>query len=153
VIALYKGVSKPSRIIRAFNWSEYSHAAWVDDDGSVYQAWSKGVTLTRSISEDHTPGTEVHLYTVIGETPETREEVRKFMISQLGKKYDWLGILGFVFRAKSLHRRTKWFCSELVAEAYASAAHPLVRAPSFKVYPGMLAASPLLKHTGGMITS
>jgi uncharacterized protein YycO len=106
-----------------------------------------------SLSTNHTPGTAVDIFAVRGETPEIRDAAREFLVKQVGRKYDYLGVLGFVFRAPSLHRRKKWFCSELVAEAYAYAAYPLLRSPSYKVYPGMLAASPMLRHAGGIITS
>lgn len=144
MIALYKGKSFFSKCIRLFNWSEYSHAAWIDDDGSVYQAWKDGVTHDKSLSDGHTPGTVVDIFWMPGETPEIRVLVREFLRSQLGKKYDKLGILGFVVRATRLNRKAKWFCSELVSEAYAYAGQPLLRLPSYKVYPGLLAASPML---------
>ena len=154
MIALYKGRSFPSRVIRVFNWSDYSHAAWVDDDDdSVIEAWQKGgVSHVANISINHTPGTDVDLFAVTGETPEIRAAVRELLRSQVGKGYDFLGILGFVCRAPILQRRSKWFCSELIAEAYSYAGHQLIRLPSYKIYPGMLAASPMLRHTGGTRT-
>ena len=152
MILLYKGVSRFSRVIRFFNWSEYSHAAWMDDDGSVWQAWKSGVTHDPAISYGHRPGTQVEIYRVTGETPEIRAAVREFLSQNKGKKYDYLGILGFVFRAERLARKQRWFCSELVAEAYAYAAHPLLRIPSNQVYPGMLGASPLLKLEEELVT-
>lgn len=154
MIAIYRGKSWLSRIIQAFNWSPYSHVAWIDDnDFTVYEAWRRGVSRAPTPSHNHTPGTMVDLFTVKGETPEHTAIIREFMQSQLGKPYDFLGILGFVFRATRLQRKTKWFCSELVAEAYATAGIPLVRLPSHKVYPGMLATSLRLKPTGGITTS
>jgi hypothetical protein len=155
MIAIYRGKSWVSKIIRAFNWSPYSHVAWIDDaDFSVIEAWHRGgVTHVESPNVNHTPGTMVDLFTVTGEQPFQTEIIRKFLKDQVGKKYDFAGVLGFIFRAKRLHRKDKWFCSELVAEAYATAGLPLLRLPSFKIYPGMLAASPMLKHCGGFTTS
>jgi uncharacterized protein YycO len=43
-----------------------------------------------------------------------------FALAQLGKKYDWTGILGIVFQNRSWEKDDKWFCSELV-EAICSA--------------------------------
>lgn len=155
MIAIYQGKSIISRIIRAFNWSVYSHVAWIDDnDFTVTEAWCRGgVTRVATPSCNHTPGTPVDLFIVPSETLEQTAIIRQFLNDQVGKKYDYAGILGFVFRIKRLHRKHKWFCSELVAEAYATAGLPLMHLPSFKIYPGMLASSPLLKHTGGFTTS
>jgi hypothetical protein len=153
MIALYIGKSALSRTIRVFNWSDYSHAAWVDTDGSVYQAWKKGVTHTDNISEGHTPGTMVDMFAVEGETPGRSEDIREFMERHLGAQYDWLGILGFPLRAR-ISRANKWFCSELVAAAYGDAALPLLlRIEPAKIYPGLLSYSPRLRHIGGTITT
>jgi uncharacterized protein YycO len=155
MIAIYRGKSAVSRIIRAFNWSPYSHVAWVDDDDfSVIEAWHRGgVTHVASPNVNHTPGTMVDIFYVTSEQAFQTEIIRQFLKDQVGKKYDFAGILGFIFRATRLQRKQKWFCSELVAEAYATAGLPLLRIPSYKIYPGMLAASPMLRHTGGFTTS
>lgn len=155
MIAIYRGKSAVSRIIRFFNWSPYSHVAWIDDSNfSVIEAWHKGgVTHVKTPSCNHTPGTALDLFIVPQEEPHHTAMIREFLLSQVGKKYDFAGILGFIFRVTRLQRKQKWFCSELVAEAYATAGLPLLRLPSFKIYPGMIAASPMLRHTGGFTTS
>jgi uncharacterized protein YycO len=155
MIAIYRGKSVVSRIIRAINWSQYSHVAWVDDiDGTVIEAWHiGGVAHVKTPSSNHTPGTAVDLFIVLDEEPHHTAMIREFLMAQVGKKYDFAGILGFIFRATHLQRKQKWFCSELVAEAYATAGLPLLRIPSHKIYPGMLAGSPMLKHSGGFVTS
>lgn len=54
--------------------------------------------------------------------------------SQIGKPYDWLGVLGI-----GLHRNWQaddsWFCSELVAWAFEAAGSPLFRAPHWRITP------------------
>jgi hypothetical protein len=155
MIAIYRGKSWVSRVIRAFNWSPYSHVAWIDDaDFSVIEAWHPGgVSHVATPNVNHTPGTMVDIFTVHGEEPFQTEIIRQFLLDQVGKKYDFAGIFGFVFRATRLQNKEKWFCSELVAEAYATAGLPLLRLPSYKIYPGMLASSTALKHCGGFTTS
>jgi uncharacterized protein YycO len=145
MIAFYQGRSLISRAIRLFNWSEFSHAAWIDDDASCFEAWRGRVRHDACASANHTPGTPLYRYAVAGETPAIRAAVRGFLRAQVGKRYDYLGILGFVLRSSRLANQNRWFCSELVAAAYESAGLPLLRLPSYKVYPGMLAASPLLR--------
>jgi uncharacterized protein YycO len=45
-------------------------------------------------------------------TIEQRREFWEFMNSQIGKSYDWIGLLGFPF---SIQDRKRWFCSEIIA--------------------------------------
>ena len=49
MIALYKGTSALSRIIRWRTWSDYTHAAWVFQDGSVIEEWKGGVIDRKSV--------------------------------------------------------------------------------------------------------
>jgi uncharacterized protein YycO len=155
MIAAYQGRSLTSRIIQAFNWSCYSHIAWVDEqDGSVIEAWHRGgVSKAPNMSTNHTPGTSVVMFDVIDETPRHTPLIREFLQAQVGKQYDFAGILGFLIRSRRLQHDGKWFCSELVAAAYANAGIPLLNLPAFKIYPGMLVSSPRLRHAGGITTS
>lgn len=143
MIALYKGTSALSRAIRWRTWSDYSHAAWVCEDGSVIEAWKGGVRHVADQQKQHTPGTAVDLFTV-AMTDEQKWAAQEFLIHQIGKPYDYGGILGFMTRAKSEHPE-KWFCSELVFAACLSAGVELLRRiPAWKVYPGMLSLSAVL---------
>ena len=155
VIALYKGRSFASKVVRAFNWSEYSHVSCVRDPDGIYsplsprtteiEAWKGGVTRQQGIGRGHTPGTPIDLFHV-NMTDVQRGMAWTFLCEQVGKPYDWLGILGFALRADGLARRDKWFCSELVCAACQAAGAPLLeRVPPHKVYPGMLAMSPRLR--------
>ena len=42
-------------------------------------------------------------------------KAEEFAIAQLGKDYDYLGIIGFWFN-RDFHKDDKWYCSELAAE-------------------------------------
>lgn len=154
MIALYRGKSLISRIIQVINWSPYSHAAWIDPlDGTVIEAWHRGgVTHVKDISTNHTKGTEVEIYSVEGETEEYRQIIRHFLKNQIGAKYDFAGIIGFIIR-KNIQRKNKWFCSELIAQAYQNANLPILNLPSNKIYPGMLVASPRLRLISGVKTT
>lgn len=143
-VALYKGRSLFSRAIRFSTWSEFSHVAWVDDDNSVIQAWRRGVTKDASLSAGHTPGTEVWLFRAPLATPRMVWKQREFLGREVGKPYDKAGILGFV-RRMDVQRPDQWFCSEIVFAAFLYSGLPLLkRIPAHKVYPGLLAYSPLL---------
>jgi uncharacterized protein YycO len=68
-----------------------------------------------------------------------------FLDKQIGKKYDYQGVLRFVTREKS-HYPERWFCSEL-AFAYlrAGGVKCLNMDEAWRVSPGMLALSPYLQ--------
>jgi uncharacterized protein YycO len=145
MIALYKGRSLLSRLIRWRTWSEYSHAAWVCPDGSVIEAWKGGVRHAPGPLVQHEPGTEVDLFEVKGLCVAKAWRVQEFLLRQIGKPYDYAGILGFVLAAKT-ENPDCWFCSELVFAALKGVGVELLsRVPPWKVSPGMLAVSPFLK--------
>lgn len=146
MIAAYKGTSSRSKITRFVNWSDYSHISWVDPHGWEIEAMSGGVRMRSTAHSDHTPGTEVEIYDV-ELTAEELDGIREFLINQIGKRYDYLGLLHFVTRRPEYaHDQDRWFCSELVFAAFAAVGKPLLcRIPAYKVYPGMLIYSPLLK--------
>lgn len=151
-VALYKGLSSMSRAIRWKTWSEFSHAAWVDNDDTVIEAWTPGgVRRVANIGERHARGTEVWLFTVPDATKSIIRRQREFLNGEIGKPYDWAGIMGFV-RRRETQNREKWFCSELVFEAFLRFDLPLLkRIDSHKVYPALLAYSPLL-HFDTVVT-
>jgi hypothetical protein len=154
MIALYKGRSLISRIIRCVNWSDYSHAAWVDTvNNYVIEAWSGGVRKADSLHTNHTPGTIVDVFDV-DVTVAQREAIAQFMLLQVGKRYDYRGIVHFITRrSESAAGQDRWFCSELVLAAYRAAGIDLLsRIPAYKVFPGMLAYSPLLDPVGTITT-
>jgi uncharacterized protein YycO len=146
-IALYRGVSLLSKAIRCFNWGPYSHASWLTADGTEIEAWRKGVTESPGIGSQHTPGTRIDLFTVAGLTPELRAAADAAMRASVGLPYDWLGILGFLARAR-VQREGRLFCSELVFSRLDNVGLPLLkRVPAFKVFPALLSYSPLLTLT------
>lgn len=158
MIFLYKGISPLSKAIRfrtrISSWLPdelaYSHAAWATSDTTVIEAWKDGVREA-PFDQDHRPGTVVDLYH-IPLSSEQVEGINDFLRAQVGKKYDWLGILGFIVRSDRAHRKTTWFCSELIAEAFDLIGKPLLaRCPPHRMLPGMIALSPFLQYAGTRI--
>lgn len=148
MIALYRGVSPVSRVIRFMTWSDYSHASWVSPDGGYeVESWIYGVQLEPGLGSNHTPGTVVDLFRVRDLTIEQEYLVEGFLREQVDKKYDWAGLFNFITRKpQSPDEQDKWFCSELIFAAHASAGIRLLRdIPYWKVSPGLLALSPLLE--------
>lgn len=114
-IAQYKGKSFISRAIKFVTWGEYSHTAIILAPDQIIEAWqgSNSVRVIEHISDGHKPGTPVDIYSVhMG--AEQERVFREFVLAQVGKKYDFWGIAGFL-RRKDLQRGESWFCSELFA--------------------------------------
>ena len=148
MIALYKGTSFISRIIRWRTWSDYSHAVWVCRDGTVIEAWVGGVRRVPGLLSQHREKTVVELYAIAGLNEEQRDRIETFLVAQLGKPYDYAAILGFALR-KDTQNPAKWFCSELIFAACLFAGiYLLARIPPWKVSPDLLALSPLLIFGG-----
>ena len=148
LVALYRGTSVVSRLIRWRTWSDYSHAAWVCEDGTVLDAWQKGgVRHVANISIGHKPGTPVEFFQA-DLTPREIGRIKAFLRKQVGKKYDWHGVLKFISRRRTTaDQQKKWFCSELISAAFAYAdCRLLVRIRDEQVSPGLLSFSPLLKR-------
>ena len=140
-ILAYKGRSIPSRLIRLQTRSEYSHVAVQMDDGTVIEAWAiGGVRHVASPTEAHKPGTPIDVFEIKGTYDEGM--VRRFLKSQLGKRYDYRAIVRFLTRRK-MRADDRWFCSELVIEAFRRGGlHLQARIPASYAPPRDVAMSP-----------
>lgn len=147
MLALYRGKSFfPSRCIRWFSWSHYSHAAIVQErlDGqTIIEAWTPGgVQETQRFSQLHARGTRIDLFRFRRELSAFEEcALLDFARKQLGRPYDWRGVLSFLFRAR-MQRKGSWFCSELVAYCCRMIGRQLLMCEDWKVAPGDIAKSP-----------
>ena len=153
----------PSKIIEWFTWGKYSHSAWsfceIEDgklvgDTSEYEAWAgKGVVHVPEIGANHTKGTRIDLYQLA--TPLDNADANKglkFLSDQLGKGYDYKGILGFLLRKKSMHNPNDWFCSELVfAFLQKCGRFVLNEVEPYQVNPQMLPMCPAFVYIGYII--
>jgi hypothetical protein len=84
-----------------------------------YEAWTKsGVTHLRW-GVNHEPGTKVDLFEFKNPlTPDEEIQLRAWLDLQVGKRYDWMGLLGFlpVFRLFGIRNNpNSWFCSEITS--------------------------------------
>lgn len=160
-VLLFQGRGMLSRLIRWQQRTRWSHAAIMIDSGLwnpplppinpveriyakepvIIEAWQgAGVRQTKLDSRDG-----VEAFEVDGLTDAHREKVVQFLKYQIGKGYDYLGVLRFVSRNRG-SRLHKWFCSELVYAALESAGINLFkRTEAWEVSPGLLARSPLLR--------
>lgn len=137
-ILLYRGRGVISTAIKWRTWGCYSHAALLTSRGTVIEAWHFGGVREVPFQ----PSDSVDAFQVLGATEETWRQVEDFMRSQVGKPYDFLGIIRFLFRLDSANEA--WFCSELVAEAFALAGIPLLNREAHRISPACIGSSPLM---------
>lgn len=144
-IAFYRGTSFISRAIKWFTWGNFSHVSYIFDDDRVIEAWHKGGVVERqSFHESHKPGTRVERYKVKDMTHVQEVEFIDKLRKEVGKKYDFRGIVGFIRRADT-HDFLKWFCSELIMQKLKDVGIDLLcRVKAYQVSPSELNQSPLL---------
>jgi uncharacterized protein YycO len=116
-----------SIIIKLFTLSHWSHVAILDDEGYIYDA-----TLLSGVRRIHFDEWKTHYkeldFTIF--PVKDRTKVFEWLQTQVGKKYDALGILSFILR-KNYEDKDKWFCSELVAHALGIKYKPWRLSPQF----------------------
>lgn len=131
-VLLFRGRGLLSWIIRMFTHSGYSHAGVLFRYcGRVYclEAVGTGVRLAPvSRLVDHYP--DGIFYCGLAANEKERESALDFGFQQLSLPYDVLGLVRFALALIFCTRRPvddpgRWFCSELVAAAYAKAGFPL----------------------------
>ena len=169
LVAQFRGIGIISDCIKLLSYSIYSHSAVLFTEdmevevsgsvriisaGNVIEAWKGGVRLSESLSANHTPGTRVDLFKLKTPlTPHEEKRIARFLVSNIGKKYDYINVLRFVpivrllipTPAPSIWTRSHVFCSELVLEAFADAGRPLLdRCRYWEVPPRDPPRSPLL---------
>lgn len=149
MLAAYKGKSFfPSRIIEWLSWSEYSHVGWMTEQGTIIEAWSPKVREVASVNVGHQNGTEVDLFSCPSLCPCDQVRLEAWLRSQIGKPYDWVSVFRFIPRtASQVDQNGKWFCSELLMEAFSLVNVPaLKRIPNYKVAPGVFVTSPIFEY-------
>lgn len=155
-IACYKGKSFVSKLIRWFTRSDYSHVAFLLDDGSVIEAWEKGGVLhNASLRTKHTPKTEVDIFEIV--PPLTLNEEADLIGNirdELGKDYDYWAVMRFLTRqGKPPGVGEKWFCSEFVFEMLHKIGRVLfVNTEPWEVQPGWIPRSTVLKWDRTIVT-
>lgn len=117
-----------SLLLRTFLWSAWSHCAILAGDTAI-EASTAGVR-ERPSADLLGDASE---YAIV-ELPGDEAAVAQWMRTQLGKPYDWWGVLGIGLRRR-WQADDHWFCSELVAWAFDRAGYPLVRVQSWRITP------------------
>lgn len=122
IVVLFKGRGLMSRLIEWQTRGDYSHAALFDEDtNTLYESWQTDGVHKKKNWGRYDGDATVDFFK-FQHTQAEAEAIRAFLESQLGKKYDWLGVVRFVSRTQlKPDAKEKWFCSELVTAALAAA--------------------------------
>lgn len=120
-----------SKGIRLITKSQWSHVDIIIKDTFAIGAQINGVTL-RTIKEAESYD-EYELIRI--DSPNNDES---FVVDQLDKPYDWLGLLGLEFGVRDWQDDSKWFCSELAATYVSRCGIAVPWSYSNRVTPGML---------------
>jgi uncharacterized protein YycO len=177
-IGACRGIGFVSDGIKLLTYSVYSHilllftddievevhgAVHVIHGGNVIEAWKGGVRLAESMSTNHSKGTVVDIFKLkTPMRPEQEKRIASFLVSQLGKKYDYWNVARFIpvvrllmpKPAPSIWTRTHVFCSELALEAFSDGGIKLLeRCPYHEVPPRDVPRSPLLMAERSVITT
>ena len=157
-----KGISFTSRLIRKYQRGfPYTHIAYVlsldkPNNPIVIEAWHMpmkfywkfpfvrgGKVYNYRFSINHTPGTKFTIFSV-EVTEKQKKDIENFLFDQIGKEYDFKGILGFATYS-DVQDMDKWFCSELVFAAFKYAGIDLLKnIEPYKVSPRLFLLSPYL---------
>lgn len=136
-----------SKFLRWAQRCKYSHceALLVDDMGHEYIIGARTCGVHKF---DKNTVADNHEILTVDCTEEQYGKFHDFLCSKVGNKYDWRAYLGFFFNKKN-HNENRWFCSELLAEAFRAA--DIVLFTNVKPWfcmPRDFYISPICKETG-----
>lgn len=126
-IAFYKGTGHTvlnfilSWGVKIWTWGEYSHVELIDCNGSdnialwdwySASAFAEGIVRVKTIDviPDNWDFFDIDFDL-------DKESVIEFFNKEMGKKYDWIGILFSQLFPLKLDDKNTWFCSEIVKHA------------------------------------
>jgi len=139
-ILFFKGKGFISRVIQLQTRSQYSHVGIVVGN-RFYESWhAGGVQADRSIIGEDYDSFRVSHYKV---NEDAIDNIKEFLQMKLGFKYDFISVARFVSR-RPAKENNKYFCAELIMDAFKYAGIHLLHAESHNVSPRDLAMSPFL---------
>lgn len=119
-----------SQLLRRFDWFQFTHCAVIDGEEIIEAMMFAGVR-TRTLKAFKEASSHWEIVDIPCADPAA---VIAAMRSRLGDPYDWLGIVGLFLRAP-IQCAKHWFCSEIIAWAFAVTGQPLFRVESYKIKP------------------
>lgn len=109
-IAFKKGITPWDWAIRLFSGGPFSHCEIIFSDGTWFSSRpGRGVSYKPSRNGNYT-------FIDLRVSKEAEENLRKWANTEIGCKYDWMGIIWFLFKRAKPHP-DRWFCSEICTAA------------------------------------
>lgn len=119
-----------SVLLRSFLWSPWSHVGLIDG-GTVIEAVGGAGVRVRPLADMLA---EASRYEIVDMPARDPQAVIAAARAQVGKPYDWGGVVGVGFRRR-WQDDDAWFCSELVAYSFAAGGSPLMRGDAWRITP------------------
>jgi len=150
-IGVTQGISFYSKVIKWFQWGNpnthifyiYEEELHKEDPIILESIAGYGVHKDR-LSEAHTPNTPYQIYSLKVTTKQKRI-IEEYLEQQIGKSYDYRGLLGFASR-KDTNDNNKLFCTELIYQALNAASVKIYRTlRPIQIYPSLAIESQLFK--------
>lgn len=108
-------------VIRAVTWSKFSHMALLfDDNKKILHADMHGVR----IEETKALQARSKNWMIVDYKCDRPDDLINACMTQLGKPYDFTGIIGIAIRDVNLQDTGKWWCSELPAYGAVASGQP-----------------------------
>ena len=104
-----------SKLIAWWTNGKYDHTELIIVENNVAMMYSAISYENIVRSKKHYINKDIYDYVNIKCSSNDLTIIKQFLNGIIGKKYDWLGILGFIIPFKD--RENKWFCSEVVSNA------------------------------------
>jgi hypothetical protein len=130
-----------SGLIRLVTWSVWSHVQ-VCIDGRLIGAQPLGGVQRRSLHAG-LKGVSKAAVAAVDLTDGEYTALRHLLQGQLGRGYDWRGLVGLAARAH-IDAAARWFCSELPAWAFSGAGKRLIAQDAWRTTPQQLWVSPVI---------
>lgn len=119
-----------SLLLRVALWSSWSHCAIVDGD-QVIEAAALGGVRARPLADLVAESSRTAVLEIPARDPASVIAAAR---SQVGKPYDWMGVIGIGVRRR-WQDNDRWFCSELIAWAFERSGWPLFRGQPWRITP------------------
>lgn len=133
--------SMASRVVRIATFSWCSHVSIICPDNTVIESIPSAGVVKTPYKTRINQSSRFEIYQVDADEQKTIA----YAESQLGKPYDWAGILGWGLR-RDWQEDDAWFCNELVAKSLLEAGTPVVNSELYRITPRDLLISPLLER-------
>jgi uncharacterized protein YycO len=142
-LLIFSGRGPVSLAIRWVTRGPYSHVALLgpEESDTIYESW-QGAGVRKKRIDDWE---DIHVFKIPLMTDEMWEKAINWFVTQLGRKYDYKAIGGFLSR-RAQKANGKWICSEIGFDAIRRGGLSLLNAEAWKVSPNILAFSPLIER-------